>query len=81
MYEAALGAEISIFTIDGKEKITVKPGTQPGDTLVLKGKGMPVIGSNRKGDHIITFRIEIPKKLTPKEKASLEEISGLKKKK
>ncbi len=80
MYEAALGADISIFTIDGKEKIAVKSGTQPGDTLVLKGKGMPVLNSSRKGDHVITFRVEIPKKLTPKEKTALEELSGLKKK-
>ncbi len=81
MYEAALGAEISIFTIDGKDKITIKPGTQPGDTFILKGKGMPLLNSQRKGDHIVTFRVEVPKKLTAKEKQALEEISGLTKKK
>jgi molecular chaperone DnaJ len=81
MYEAALGADISVFTIDGKDKITVKPGTQPGDTMVLKGRGMPLVNSQRKGDHVISFRVEIPKKLTAKEKQALEDISGLTKKK
>lgn len=81
MYEAALGAEISIFTIDGKDKLIIKPGTQPGDTFILKGKGMPMLNSQRKGDHVVTFRVEIPKKLTAKEKQALEEISGLTKKK
>ncbi len=77
MYEAALGAQVLVYTIDGKEKISVKPGTQPGDESILRGKGMPHLNSTRRGDHIVTFKIVIPKKLSAKEKKALKELSGL----
>jgi len=78
MYEAALGAEITIYTIDGKEKITIKPGTQPGDTMTLRSKGMPYLNSSRRGDHIINFKVTVPKKLSQKEKSLLKQIMGIK---
>lgn len=77
MYEAALGAKITIYTIEGKEQITIKPGTQPGDTLGIKGKGMPHLNSKRRGDQIITFKVTIPKKLSQREKQALKDLSKL----
>lgn len=78
MYEAALGAEITIYTIDGKEKISIKSGTQPSDTMTLKSKGMPYLNSSRRGDHIINFKVTVPKKLSQKEKSLLKQIMGVK---
>ncbi len=76
MYEAALGCDISVFTLEGKEKIHIKPGTQPGETRVLRHKGMPRVSGRGQGDLIITFKVIIPKKLTAKERTTLEKLTG-----
>lgn len=74
MYEAALGNEITVLTINGKEGIKVKPGTQPGETMILRGKGMPRINGRGYGDLQITFKVVVPKKLTKAEKAALKKL-------
>jgi molecular chaperone DnaJ len=74
MYEAALGKEITVFTITGKDKIKVKPGTQPDDTLILRGKGMPRLSGRGTGDLHITFKVVIPKKMTKAEKSALKKF-------
>ena len=77
MVQAALGAEIVIPTIDGDEKYTVKAGTQPNATVTLKGKGVfNVRNPKLRGDQIVTFKVEIPTKLTEKQKELLREFSG-----
>jgi len=70
----ALGCEIEIPTLKGKEKIKIPPGTPSGRVFVLKGKGVPVINSYRKGDLIVRVNVEIPKKLTKKQKELLLEF-------
>jgi len=75
--QAALGDKITIRTLDGTEEITVKSGTQPGDTMTLRGKGMPNLRNNRvKGNFIITFRVVVPTSLTEKQKELLREFDG-----
>ena len=59
--QAALGGEIEVPTIYGKEKFNLKEGTQPGDTSILRGKGIPNKSNpNMKGDHTLKFYIEVP---------------------
>ncbi len=70
----ALGCEIEIPTLKGKEKIKIPAGTPSGKVFVLKGKGVPVINSYRKGDLIVRVNVEIPKKLTRKQKELLLEF-------
>ncbi len=69
-----LGCEIEIPTLNGKEKIKIPPGTPSGKVFVLKGKGVPVINSYRKGDLVVRVNVEIPKKLTKRQKELLLEF-------
>ena len=74
--QVALGAEVEIPTLDGKEKYTVKDGTQPGDTVRLKGKGIPYLNGRGRGDQVVRFVVEVPKNLTADQKRILEEFEG-----
>lgn len=73
MIDAALGTTIEIETIDGKVNVRIPAGTQPGKLIRLSGKGMPAMGTSRRGDHIIIVNVEIDKKLTAKQKQLLEQ--------
>jgi len=75
MYTAVLGGEITIDTLDGKVKLKIKPETQNGTKVNLKGKGFPVYKSEGQfGDLQLTFNIKIPTNLTEKQKALFEEL-------
>lgn len=75
MYTAVLGGEITIDTLDGKVKLKVKPETQNGTKVNLKGKGFPVYKSEGQfGDLQVTYNIKIPTNLTEKQKALFEEL-------
>lgn len=76
LYTAVLGGEITIDTIDGKVKINVKPETQNGSKIKLKGKGFPVYKNEGQfGDLYVTFAVKIPVNLTDKQKALFKELS------
>lgn len=78
--QATLGDEITIKTLEGEQKYTVKPGTQPGTITTIKGVGVPNLRNVRsKGDQIITFKVTIPTSLTEKQKELLKEFDGKKK--
>ena len=71
--DAILGSSISVETVHGPVSLKIPEGTQPGQVFRIKGKGMPVVNSSRKGDHFVTANVEVPKKLNKKEKKILEE--------
>ncbi len=71
--DAVLGAEIDVDTIHGSVGITLPAGTQPGQVLRLKGKGLPELGRSRTGDHYVEIAVEIPTKLSKQERKILEE--------
>ncbi len=73
--QATLGARISVPTLDGEEELAIPPGTQPGDTFTLKGKGVPFIRSNRRGDQIVTARVKIPTSLNDCQRRLLQELA------
>jgi len=75
--QATLGAEIEIPTIDGSAKITIPPGTPSGRVFHLKGKGVPRLGSYGRGDQYITVYIDVPKKLTPRQRELLKEFAKI----
>jgi molecular chaperone DnaJ len=81
MVDAALGTEIDIKTLEGEITIKVPAGTQPGKTLKLTGKGMPIPGTHRHGDHLVEVLVEVPHKLSHKQKQALEEYRKASKKK
>lgn len=72
--DAALGASVEVPTIEGKAKIKIEPGTQPGKILRLKGKGLPEVNSYHHGDQLIQINIWTPKNLTKEERSMLEKL-------
>lgn len=74
--QAVLGDDIEIPTVDGKVKIKIAPGTQPGKVLRLRGKGIPAIQGYGygKGDLVINISVYIPEKINNKERKLFEEI-------
>jgi molecular chaperone DnaJ len=74
--QAALGGTIEVPTLKATEKLEIPPGTQHGEVFKLKGKGLPDIRSYRSGDQIVQLLIEIPRKLTDRQKQLLREFSS-----
>ena len=73
-----MGGEITADTFDGKVKLTVKPGTQNGTKVKLKGKGFPVYKKEGEfGDLYLTYQIQIPTNLSEKEKELFTELAKL----
>jgi len=76
LYTAVLGGEITIDTLSGKVKLKVKPETQNGSKVKLKGKGFPVYKNDGQfGDLYITYTVKIPTNLTEKQKGLFAELS------
>ncbi|MBT8184181.1 MAG: J domain-containing protein [Eudoraea sp.] len=75
MIKAVLGGEIILNTLDGKVKLQLKPGTQSGAQVKLKGKGFPIYKKEGQfGDLIITYKIKIPTELTENQKALFKKL-------
>lgn len=73
--DAILGSTIEVPTIDGKVKIKIDPGTQPGKILRLRGKGLPEVNSYGRGDLLVNINVWIPKNLGKEEKKIFEKFS------
>jgi molecular chaperone DnaJ len=73
--QATLGAEISVPTLDGTTTVKIKPGTQAGEIIRLKGKGMPRFRGYGKGDLLVRVGISVPEKLTSKQRQLLEQLA------
>ncbi len=76
MVQACLGDAIEFETLDGLETVTLSPGTQPGDVVRIRGKGMPSVGRNRgktgRGDLHLRVAVRIPKALDARQRELLE---------
>jgi molecular chaperone DnaJ len=73
--QAALGAEVLVPTLDGQETLKIKPGTQAGETIRLRGKGMPRFRGYGKGDLLVRVGISVPERLTAKQRELLEQLA------
>ncbi len=73
--DAILGAPVEVPTVDGKVKIKIEPGTQPGKILRLRGKGLPEVNSYQRGDLLVAVNVYIPKNLSREEKAIFERLA------
>ncbi len=74
--EAALGAQVEVPTVDGKARLKIAPGTQPGKVLRLKGKGLPAVNSYGSGDLLVNVNVWIPKELNKEERQILEKLQN-----
>jgi molecular chaperone DnaJ len=72
--QAALGDVVSVPTLAGTAELTVPPGTQPGQRLTLKGKGMPHLRGRGRGDIIYQMAVEVPTTLSSRQRELLEEF-------
>ena len=77
MTQAALGAEVTVPTLDGDVELSFPPGTQPGEILVLRGRGMPVLQGFGRGDHRVLVNVAVPRRLTDEQRRLLEEFEGI----
>lgn len=75
--QAALGAEMEVPTIDGKVKYSIPEGTQTGTVFRIRGKGIPYLRGNGRGDQFIKVNIEVPKRLNDKQKSILKEFAEI----
>jgi molecular chaperone DnaJ len=71
----ALGGEIQIPTLDGKEPFTIPAGTQTGATFRVRGRGMPDVSGRGRGDLLVTVKVSTPKKLSKDQKKLLEQLA------
>jgi molecular chaperone DnaJ len=75
--QAALGAEIEVPTLDGPDRLQVPRGSQSGDVLRLKGRGMPDISGRGRGDELVEIIVETPRHLTPRQEELFRELAEL----
>ena len=71
---AALGGTLEVPTIDGKAKVKIEPGTQPGKVLRLRGKGLPSVNRYGVGDLLVNLSVYVPESLTAEERKKIEEL-------
>ncbi len=72
--DAVLGSSVEIPTLEGKVKVKVDAGTQPGKILRLRGKGLPDINGYGKGDLLVKINVWIPKNLSKDDKKMMEKL-------
>lgn len=72
--DAVLGDSVEIPTLEGKVKVKIEPGTQPGKILRLKGKGVPDVNGYGKGDLLVKVNVWIPKNLSKEDKKCMEDL-------
>ena len=76
MTQAALGASVTIPTLESEEKLEFEPGTQPGEIRVLRGRGMPVLQGFGRGDHRVLVNVAVPRRLTDEQRRLLEDFES-----
>jgi molecular chaperone DnaJ len=76
IFDALLGKKMTIPTINGEEKITIKPGTESGKIITLRNKGAPDPNSSRRGDMHIGIMVKLPPKLKNDVKSQIEQIKS-----
>jgi molecular chaperone DnaJ len=74
---AALGAKLEVPTLEGPEDVHVRPGAQPGETIELRGRGMPILRRpGRRGDLRVVINVVIPRRLTEHQKTLFEQLAA-----
>jgi molecular chaperone DnaJ len=73
--QAVLGADVSVPTVDGPATLKIPAGTQPGKVLRMRGKGVPRLRGNDRGDQLVVVNVEIPTHLSKEQRKLFEELS------
>jgi molecular chaperone DnaJ len=75
--QAALGAAVTVPTLEGEQELTFDPGTQPGEIVVLRGRGLPVLQGFGRGSQRVLVNVTVPRRLTEEQRQLLEEFERL----
>jgi molecular chaperone DnaJ len=75
--DAVLGAEVDVPTLTGKARLKIEAGTQPGKLLKMRDKGIRHLNHSGSGDQYVKVNVDVPKKLSQKEKELLKELASL----
>lgn len=73
--QATLGAEVEVPTVDGPARLTIPPGTQPGKIFRMRGKGVPHLQGNGRGDQLVLINVAIPQRLTDEQRELFEKLA------
>ena len=73
--QAVLGADVEVPTVDGTSTLRIPSSTQPGKVLVLKGKGVPRLRSNGRGDQMVVINVDIPTRLNGEQRQLFEKLA------
>jgi len=73
---ALLGTTVEVPTLDEPVTLKIAPGTQPGTTLRVRGRGVPASAKHAQGDLLVTVNVELPKKLTKEQRALVEKLAA-----
>ena len=76
MTQASLGATVTVPTLDGDEELEFAAGTQPGEVVVLRGRGMPVLQGFGRGDQRVLVNVVVPRHLSDEQRRLLEEFDS-----
>ncbi len=75
--QAALGTEVDVQTFDGLERVKVPEGSQHGDDVRLRGKGVPVLSGHGRGDLFVHIEVRTPRKITREQRKLLEQLAEI----
>ena len=75
--QAALGATLTVPTLEGETELPFEPGTQPGEVRVLRGRGLPVLQGFGRGNQRVLVNVTVPRRLTEEQRRLLEEFERL----
>jgi molecular chaperone DnaJ len=73
---AALGTTVEVPTVDGEIELEIPAGTQPHETLVVRGAGMPALRGRRRGDLRVVVNVVVPRRLTRQQRELLEQLAA-----
>ena len=74
--QAALGTTVQVPTFDGEVSLEIPAGTQPGETIVMRGRGLPPLSRGRTGDLRVVVNVAIPRRLSRKQRSMLEDFAA-----
>ena len=75
IWQAALGDRVEVPTVDGPVELDIKPGSQTGEVIKLREKGVPFLQGNGRGDQLVTLRLTVPRKLSDEQRKLLQELA------
>jgi len=77
IFQATLGATVTVPTLDGDTDLEIPAGTQPGEVFLLKEKGVPELRGSRRGDQFITVEVNVPETLNDEQRAVFQQLGEM----